>query len=1124
MIRVLRYPVLCILVLLAHLASAQHYQPQEGMQEAHAIFLTTVQVNGSDLNFGDEVGVFSGETCVASQVFMGFFTPMVSTAHTPGNEIIFKIWDTLNVHEYDQLNGDIIVQLNNGDRNFNEFYSYTDVSLYAYDVYQPWLTLSEDVHDFGQVYVGYDSEPWLLVVSNEGAGDLEVYYLGVDEYQGIFTFEPTSFTIEPGESLSVNVVFSPEEEFTYQTYLVMESNIPPENHYSLFLTGEGVPAPHFIPVEGAQEPHVIVIDDALIEDEELSIGDEIGVFSSGICVAALIIEGGGVFTEYGPLSATAYTPGDEIFYRIWDDSDQYEFTQPNHEIIRLINSGERYFGGTHISHVTLYAFYESYPWVTVSENSHDFGDVNIGDQSDSWILTFTNRGTRDYEVDNITALDYPYNYEFNPSSFTVGIDESFDVEVTFIPDVTGNYQTYIGMEDNHLQRNSFSVLLDGDGVFQPIIDLSQDAIDFGYVGINTTETVNLIISNIGISDLTLLSITLDGDDAFTIDAGQTMTSLAPDESTNLPVSFSPTDVIAYTATITIISNDPEPTRTSIDVPLSGQGATPPILEFVYPNDDDNLFDDNETYTIIWTAESGSPIEYIVLHYSLDDGDTWDFIDSLINFELDTELNTTWTTPAATYSVEGLLRLIGLNEASFYDTTFQDFDIGPFDLTKAFDEGWSLASVPLATDDNDPYTIFDGLETPFFTYSYSPEEGYIRVGMVERGEGYWMAVTAASVAHQEDLPEIVDTEIPLDFGWQLIGAMYPVTSPIESLQITDGEAILSFTEAALAGWIDPNIYGYDQDTGYILVEELHPWSGYWLLSYEESLTLLMSPPPCQGEGNVELAPPEDQPPTSEKINSFHRFVHHDQGVEGENWEIPIQFKLGSVENNLVSIGVLSDATPGYDLLYDSPAPPSPPNACNYLKAFIEHPEWEDARFSRFRCDFRSLDIDSPVLHWQVRLESSTAGLLEINFNDIHLIPEGFQVEAVFDNRHFDLLHQSRIEVPFTGNGRLDILVFPTLNSVVEHPSSPEEFAITEVHPNPFNPTVQVDIAVPMTTELSVVIYNVLGKEAARLHEGIIQAGVHPFIWQAAQQPSGIYFVKATSDVQGWNEIRKLMLVK
>jgi Immune inhibitor A-like, MAM domain/Carboxypeptidase regulatory-like domain/Secretion system C-terminal sorting domain len=91
------------------------------------------------------------------------------------------------------------------------------------------------------------------------------------------------------------------------------------------------------------------------------------------------------------------------------------------------------------------------------------------------------------------------------------------------------------------------------------------------------------------------------------------------------------------------------------------------------------------------------------------------------------------------------------------------------------------------------------------------------------------------------------------------------------------------------------------------------------------------------------------------------------------------------------------------------------------------------------------------------------------------------------------------------------------------SMPSEFSLGEVYPNPFNSSTSVVLNLPSDTEVSVVVFNVMGQQVATLADGQLTAGVHTLSFEAESLSSGVYFVKATVPGQ-LNEIRKVTLLR
>jgi hypothetical protein len=101
----------------------------------------------------------------------------------------------------------------------------------------------------------------------------------------------------------------------------------------------------------------------------------------------------------------------------------------------------------------------------------------------------------------------------------------------------------------------------------PRIDVRPDRLFFGPVGVGTTFTRHVDVINRGQLDLNV-AIALAGE-GFTTDAAAEFTVL-PGEEFEVPVTFAPTEQIAYEGTLTITSNDVN--HPTVVVGLSGFGA------------------------------------------------------------------------------------------------------------------------------------------------------------------------------------------------------------------------------------------------------------------------------------------------------------------------------------------------------------------------------------------------------------------------------------------------------------------------------------------------------------------------------------------------------------------------
>jgi len=98
----------------------------------------------------------------------------------------------------------------------------------------------------------------------------------------------------------------------------------------------------------------------------------------------------------------------------------------------------------------------------------------------------------------------------------------------------------------------------------------------------------------------------------------------------------------------------------------------------------------------------------------------------------------------------------------------------------------------------------------------------------------------------------------------------------------------------------------------------------------------------------------------------------------------------------------------------------------------------------------------------------------------------------------------------------------VSSLSENSALPQVFSLGKAYPNPFNPTTTINFAMPIDNEISILIYDLQGRETASIINGNLKAGYHSVKWDANQYSSGVYFVKMVAGE--YISTQKLMLVK
>jgi hypothetical protein len=97
----------------------------------------------------------------------------------------------------------------------------------------------------------------------------------------------------------------------------------------------------------------------------------------------------------------------------------------------------------------------------------------------------------------------------------------------------------------------------------------------------------------------------------------------------------------------------------------------------------------------------------------------------------------------------------------------------------------------------------------------------------------------------------------------------------------------------------------------------------------------------------------------------------------------------------------------------------------------------------------------------------------------------------------------------------------------HSALPNEFSLGQNYPNPFNPATTITFKLPREANVTLEVYDVLGREIRTLATGVLRPGAHNYTWdgkdaKGTQVPSGVYFYQLRTD--GFIQTKAMMLLK
>ena len=98
----------------------------------------------------------------------------------------------------------------------------------------------------------------------------------------------------------------------------------------------------------------------------------------------------------------------------------------------------------------------------------------------------------------------------------------------------------------------------------------------------------------------------------------------------------------------------------------------------------------------------------------------------------------------------------------------------------------------------------------------------------------------------------------------------------------------------------------------------------------------------------------------------------------------------------------------------------------------------------------------------------------------------------------------------------------LNELFSINSHPVTYSLSKPYPNPFNPITTIDFSIPVESHLSIIIYDINGKQIDILYDQMIKEGYYNINWDGNDLASGVYFVNMISG--NYNSVQKMILLK
>ncbi|KMQ75080.1 choice-of-anchor D domain-containing protein [Marinobacter subterrani] len=254
------------------------------------------------------------------------------------------------------------------------------------------------------------------------------------------------------------------------------------------------------------------------------------------------------------------------------------------------------------------------PRIAVNRETVDFGNVQAGLTAEETV-TLSNTGNAALGINSI-SLTGPNASAFMQTSSCTTIEPtaSCDVTVTYIPSGEGDQSATLTIDSTDADTPTVDVPLTGRSVLAPVpeIAVTPEAVDLGRVQVGQSTSAQVTVSNGGNETLLINSVTLQGADASQFLQTNNCTTVAPDQSCTVELSFTAASAGARSAQLIIGSSDPESPELTVPVSVEGFDAPTDTLELLlglkgstYINASDSTLPLNGTIATLLELASGT---------------------------------------------------------------------------------------------------------------------------------------------------------------------------------------------------------------------------------------------------------------------------------------------------------------------------------------------------------------------------------------------------------------------------------------------------------------------------------------------------------------------------------------
>ncbi|HZP62995.1 MAG TPA: choice-of-anchor D domain-containing protein [Terriglobales bacterium] len=401
-----------------------------------------------------------------------------------------------------------------------------------------FLSLSTGKLSFGSIKVGYMTAPLSVTVTNRGTSAVIMSGFNVQSnYTNIADYTQTNTcgsSLAAGASCTVTVTFDPQLSGSRAGVLQIFNSEVGTSPLMVSLSGTGLAGPlvSITPtslsfpnqnVGTSSASQIVTLTNTGSAGLNIASISSAGDFSeSNNCPATLNVGANCVLTILFSPTALGTRGGTVV---VTDDAGNSPQSVP--------------LTGTGVA-----------PAVSLSASSLNFGNQQTGTSSSPQTVTMTNTGTSDLDISSVGSSNQDF-VESNDCPAILSVGTGCTISITFTPTLVGVENTTVSITDTAADSpQSFTAT--GTGT-SPAVALSTTALDFGPQPVGTSSSPqNVTVTNSGSGNLNVSGISTSNPGFAETDNCTTV--LAPGASCVISIVFTPTQIGAETAVISISDN------------------------------------------------------------------------------------------------------------------------------------------------------------------------------------------------------------------------------------------------------------------------------------------------------------------------------------------------------------------------------------------------------------------------------------------------------------------------------------------------------------------------------------------------------------------------------------------